>query len=209
MAEGRPDLVLLHTAEVHVARFDEIAQRIAPKAALQHHIRPEWLALAREHGLTESLKAGFAEFVRAQPAPVLCTCTSLGPLADEAGAIRIDRPMMQEAARHGPPVAMAYCVESTCAPSMALLRECLEEAGHEPRIRAIEITEAWPAFEAGDEPAFTQAIARAIRLHLAAFPDTRAVVLAQASMSGAAPLLPDAPPVLTSPESALRAALAL
>jgi len=173
MAEGRPDLVLLHTAEVHVARFDEIAQRIAPKAALQHHIRPEWLALAREHGLTESLKAGFAEFVRAQPAPVLCTCTSL------------------------------------CAPSMALLRECLEEAGHEPRIRAIEITEAWPAFEAGDEPAFTQAIARAIRLHLAAFPDTRAVVLAQASMSGAAPLLPDAPPVLTSPESALRAALAL
>ena len=209
MAEGRPDLVLLHTSDAHVARFAAVRDQIAPGARLRHHIRPEWLALAREHGLTESLRAEFTEFVQAQTAPVLCTCTSLGPLADEAGAIRIDRPMMQEAARYGSPIAMAYCVESTCAPSMALLRKCLEEAGDEPRIRAVEITEAWPAFEAGDEATFTQVIAKAIRLHLAAFPDTSAVVLAQASMSGAASLLPDTPPALTSPESALRLGLRL
>ncbi len=204
-----PDLVLLHTSDAHVARFDALRDRIAPEKVLRHHIRPDWLGKARMKGADPDLEAAFEEFMQAQSAPVLCTCTTLGPLAEKAGAIRIDRPMMQAAARLGPPVLMAYCLESTCAPSMALLSEALRAEGHSPIIRALEIAEAWPAFEAGDEAGFATAIASAIRTHLATFPDTRAIVLAQASMSVAAPLLEGSFPVLTSPESALRLGLGL
>ncbi len=204
------ELTLLHTSDAHIARFDAIAARIAPDAVLQHRTRPQWLDAARKHGLTDRLKAEFSAFVQAQPRPVLCTCTTLGPLADTAGAIRIDRPMMHEAAKLGGPVAMAYCVESTCAPSSALLRENLAAAGHAPKIRAIAIPEAWLAFEAGDMAGYGEMIARAIGTHLAAFPNTRAVVLAQASMDVAASLLSDLDqPVLAPAESALRAALRL
>ncbi len=205
------DLVLLHTSETHIARFDRLAARIAPKARLAHETRPEWLERAQKHGITDDLKAAFTDFVQVSRAPVLCTCSTLGPLADAAGAMRIDRPMMQAAARFGAPVLMAYCLESTCAPSMALLAECLEQTGHRPHIRALEITEAWPAFESGDEAAFAERIATAIRTHLAAFRDTKAVVLAQASMSAACPFLAQAlsQPVLSSPEPALRATLGL
>ncbi len=208
-ADPGADLVLLHTSEAHVARFDALCDRIAPGKLLQHHIRPEWLTQARAKGLSPDLEMAFQAFMQAQDAPVLCTCTTLGPLAEKAGAIRIDRPMMQAAARLGTPVLMAYCLESTCAPSMALLSDALRAEGHSPKIRALEIADAWPAFETGDEVGFAAAIADAIRTHMATFPDTRAVVLAQASMSVAAPLLPDAPPVLTSPESALRLGLRL
>lgn len=203
------DLVLLHTSEAHVARFEALRDDIAPGAVLQHHVRPDWLEQARTVGLSAPLRAAFAGFVATRSAPVLCTCTSLGPLADDSGAHRVDRPMMQAAARLGGPVAMAYCLDSTRAPSLALLADCMAAAGNRNKIRPLEIPVAWPAFAAGDEARFARVIARAVRLHLVAFPDTGAVVLAQVSMTPAADLLSDTDAVvLTSPGSALRAALA-
>jgi hypothetical protein len=67
----------------------------------------------------------------------------------------------------------------------------------------------WPLFGAGQTPAFASALATALRAHVAAKPDTTCVVLAQASMEVAGPLLADLNiAVLASPELAFRAALA-
>ncbi|MBZ8118031.1 hypothetical protein KUD11_05155 [Roseovarius sp. LXJ103] len=204
-------LTLLHTAEVHRAAFDALAARIAPEAKLTHHVRADWLERAQD-GVDDTLRAEIAKAIAAAPGPVLCTCTTLGPQAVEAGAIRIDAPMMQAAAKIAAKaqgsIVMAYCLPSTLAPSAALLDAALEAEGHKAKVHALSLAQFWPLFEAGEDEAFAAVIATAIRENLSAVPGAACVVLAQASMARAAPMLSGLPiPVLASPEMALRAAL--
>lgn len=204
-------LTLLHTAEVHRATFDALAARIAPEARLTHHVRADWLERA-QGGFDDGLRAEITTAVAAAPGPVLCTCTTLGPVAAAAGATRIDAPMMAEAAKLARAargsILMAYCLPGTLAPSAALLDAALEAEGHKARVHALSLAQFWPLFEAGEHEAFAAVIATAIRENLSAVPGVSCVVLAQASMAGAAPMLSVLPiPVLTSPEMALRAAL--
>ncbi|MFX0545395.1 hypothetical protein ACEWPL_007595 [Roseovarius sp. S1116L3] len=204
-------LTLLHTAEVHRATFDAIAARIAPGVLLHHVVRPDWLARA-QGGIEAPLEAEIAEALSAAHGPVLCSCTTLGPVAGALGAIRIDAPMMDEAARiaeeTGGDIVMAYCLQSTLTPSAALLDAALEARGHRAKVHALSLAQFWPLFEAGQIAPFHAVIASGIRENMASAPRAACVVLAQASMAGAAPLLPGLGlPVLTSPETALRAAL--
>ncbi|MEW2912880.1 hypothetical protein [Leisingera sp. JC11] len=197
-----PDLTLLHTAEVHVETF----RALAPEAELDQQVRADWLARARG-GSDAGLEAEIAAAVAAADGPVLCTCTTLGPAAEEAGAIRIDWPMMQEAARIGGPVLMAYCLESTAGPSEALLRRAF--GARDPDLTCLELGHHWPLFEAGDGAGFAAAIAADVAEALAAM-DFACVVLAQASMAGSAELLREQTrvPVLASPEIAMQVLLA-
>ncbi|OWU85581.1 hypothetical protein ATO6_01200 [Oceanicola sp. 22II-s10i] len=196
-------LTLLHTAEAHVATFSALRDRIAPGAALNQHVRADWLAEARDRGVSSDLAARLDRFIRAAPGPVICTCTTLGPAAEAAGAIRIDRPMMQAAALHDGRIVMAYALSSTLAPSRDLLAEY---AAHD-RIAPLDLTAHWPLFESDARDQFLDAIAGGIRAEVAAT-GAGCVVLAQASMAGAKALLTDLPcPVLASPELALRAGL--
>ncbi len=192
---------MLHTAEVHVATFDTLRETLAPGLALRHLVRPDWLAEARA-GRAEALRPQIAALIAGADGPVVCTCTTLGPLAEELGALRVDRPMMQQAARIGRRILMVYVLESTRAPSLGLL-ESLTAPGAE--VRPLPLPEAWPLFETGDSAAFHAHIAEAIRTALRDG-GVDVVVLAQASMAGAAALLGDLGlPVLTSPHQAMRA----
>lgn len=194
-------LTLLHTAEVHRCRFEAIRDQTAPDVALTHHVRETWLQEAQD-GVSATLEAEIWGWVRAQDGPVLCTCTTIGAVAEAAGAVRIDRPLMQAAAKVGGPYVLAFCLESTRAVSAALLREA---AGDDADIRLLPLAEHWPLFEAGDLTGFQTSLAEAIRNDA---PTEGCVVLAQASMAGAAELLEDLPvPVLASPVIAFRAAL--
>lgn len=192
---------MLHTAEVHVATFDTLRETLAPGLPLRHAVRPDWLEEARA-GRAEALRPQIAALIAGADGPVVCTCTTLGPLAEELGALRVDRPMMQDAARIGGRILMVYVLESTRVPSLGLL-ESLTAPGAE--VRPLPLPEAWPLFEAGDNAAFHAQIARAIRADLAQ-DSADVVVLAQASMAGAAALLDDlGPPVLSSPRQAMLA----
>ena len=108
-------LTLLHTAEAHRAAFDDLAVRIAPGAELRHVVRPDWLSRAQD--ADASVQGEIAQAVRAAPGAVLCTCTTLGPLAEGLGILRIDAPMMAKAAQVAAgaqgDIIMAYCVDST------------------------------------------------------------------------------------------------
>ncbi|KIC36834.1 hypothetical protein [Leisingera sp. ANG-M7] len=197
-----PDLTLLHTAEVHVETF----RALAPRADLNQQVRTDWLERA-QGGIDVRLEAEIAAAIARADGPVLCTCTTLGPAAEKAGATRIDWPMMQEAARTGGPVLMAYCLESTAEPSEALLRHAF--GARDPELTCLELGQHWPLFEAGDSAGFAAAVAEDVAEALAAM-DFACVVLAQASMAGAAELLRERTrvPVLASPEIAVRALLA-
>ena len=202
------NLTLLHTAKAHCATFDALRDRIAPGSMLDHIIRPDWLARA-QNGIDDALAAEITQAVADAPGAVLCTCTTLGATATQAGAIRIDQPMMQTAAATGGSIVMAYCLDSTLGPSLDLLDAELAAVGTPAQVYPLPLRALWPLFEAGETRAFAIGIAGEIRQAIPQLDKVGCVVLAQASMAPAADLLSEIDiPVLTSPELALRAALA-
>lgn len=192
---------LLHTAQVHANTFDQLA----PEEELTHYVRPDWLQRA-QGGIDITLRREITQAIHAANGAVLCSCTTIGEVAEEAGATRIDWPMMQEAARIGGPVLMAYCLQSTAEPSEALLRRAFGK--RDPQLTPLFLGQHWPLFEAGDSAGFAVAVARDVSQALGTM-DFACVVLAQASMAGAAELLREKTevPVLASPEIAMRALL--
>ncbi|KIC12018.1 hypothetical protein RA19_05230 [Leisingera sp. ANG-M1] len=189
-------ITLLHTAAVHAAAFDALA----PEAGFTHVVRPDWLQRA-QGGIDIALRREITEAIQAARGTVLCTCTTIGKAAEEAGAIRIDWPMMQEAARLGGPVLMAYCLDSTAEPSEALLHRAF--GTRDPQLTCLQLGPRWPLFEAGDSGGFAQAIAADV-LQALEGGTFGCVVLAQASMTGAAETIRAGTdvPVLASPELA-------
>lgn len=203
-----PPLTLLHSAEILCRTFDALRDTVAPAARLKHEVRTDWLARARREGMTQQLSAEIRNAVRAAPGRVLCTCTTLAEAAVEAGALRIDQPMMAEAATSSGPILMVCCLQSTLEPSMSLLRANLREAENPADVTPLVLEVFWPMFERGEHAGFCAAIAAAVIEALTARPDFKTVVLAQASMADAAHLLDGCGArVLSSPELALRAAL--
>ncbi|EBA16777.1 hypothetical protein RSK20926_03194 [Roseobacter sp. SK209-2-6] len=196
-----PDLTLFHTAEVHVTTF----AALAPSADLQQVVRSDWLERAQQ-GIPPELEQEITAAIQATSGPVLCTCTTLGEVAEKAGATRLDWPMMQEAARIGGPVLMAYCLDSTAAPSTVLLRRAFTDLDKEPELRSLPLTGLWGHFTEGDNKRFEAEIATWISTSLKMLPDTSCVVLAQASMAGAAEILQrqTAIPILASPAIAMK-----
>ncbi|MEQ9259171.1 MAG: hypothetical protein RIG84_08725 [Roseovarius sp.] len=202
-------LTLFHTSPAHLPTFEALRDQIAPDLPLEQRVEAAWLARARKRGgVSAGLAGEIAQAVRRATGPVLCTCTTIGEAAEAAGALRIDWPMMREAARLGGPILMAYCLESTWGPSLALLERALAAEGREATVHPMPLTQYWPLFESGAGEAFDAVIAGEIRQVLESPREVACVVLAQASMAGAAPRLADQPvPVLASPELAFRAAL--
>ncbi len=197
-------LTLFHTAQVHCTRFDALRDAISPDARMTHIVRPDWLSRAQK-GIGADLAAEISDAVAAVPRS-LCTCTTIAAVAEQAGAVRIDRPMMQIAAEVGGKVCLAYCLHSTAQSSTDLLAECVANAGTAIEITACDLSAAWPLFEAGQLADFAAAVAQGVRIHLQSHPDTKTVVLAQASMDGAVDLLRDCPAtVLASPRTAFEA----
>lgn len=209
-------IAFLHTADVHVETFGRLLKDLAPDVSQSHIVRVEWLAAAQRTGLTDDLRARVRELLRDQAAEadaVLCTCSTLGPAVDELRAsqrniVRIDRPMMERASGHAGTVIVAYCLDSTLEPTLALLRAIFQERSRDGAVVPVSCAEAWPCFERGDMDGFAEEISHRVRQALGDEADAACVVLAQASMAAAEPLLADLGlPVYSSPKLALQAVL--
>jgi hypothetical protein len=209
-------LGLLHTGRAHCDRFGALLQELAPPGVTWiQTVREDLLQAAldevEEGRQTTSISAALADLRSKGAAQVLCTCSSIGRLAELTGArlavptLRVDRPMAERAVAAGRRVLAVACLTSTLLPTAALLRECAAAADCAVEIETMLLPTIWRLFEDGDEPAFHRAIADAV-LDSAVTAD--AVVLAQASMAGAAALLTQvAAPVLSSPRLGVEAAL--
>lgn len=215
-APGPGRLTLLHTAPANVAAFSLLLAELAPGVPVRHVLAADLLDDARADGITPELRGRVAEQVRRASdggaSVVLCTCSTIGDCAETslvpAGVtvLRVDRAMAERAVATGPRIGVAAALESTLGPTEALLRQVAAEAGTPVELTRILCTEAWPLFEAGDRAGFHAAVATSVRAGAAG---CDVVVLAQASMAGAADRLDDLPiPVLSSPRLGLEAALA-
>ncbi|WP_216609995.1 aspartate/glutamate racemase family protein [Cellulosimicrobium protaetiae] len=204
----------LHTADVHVATFGGLVDVVAPGEGHVHRADVSLLADARAGvPVGERVRAHVDALVAAGASVVVCTCSTLGPVAEEVVAgvpvVRVDRPLAQAAVRDGGRVAVVVALASTLGPTTELLSEAARRAGTAVELEPVVCTHAWSDFEAGDLGAYHRGVADAVRDAVARrAPDV--VVLAQASMAPAAALLADLPvPVLTSPGSAVARAVEL
>ena len=140
---------------------------------------------------------------------IAVTCSSTSPAVDTARALvsqpvlKIDDPMMEEAARTGTRIGLLCTTTSTAEPSTALLNAHAAAQGRNvaitPRIEA----DAYTALMQGDRPRH-DAIVRAAARSLAAGADV--LVLAQASLAGLRDVIAAevACPVLASPPLLMR-----
>jgi aspartate/glutamate racemase len=187
----------------------------SPEGTAVHAVVPELLDQARADGSTPSLSAAvrtrLADLAASGADVVVCTCSTLGPLAEDIATelpvpvLRVDRPMARAAAVSGARIAVVAALESTLGPTRDLIADEARRAGTSPAVAEVCVPEAWEAFEVGDSASYVGQIAAAAR---AAAHDVDVVVLAQASMAGAVPLLADlSVPVLVSPRLAVEAAL--
>ena len=209
-------IAFLHTAEVHVGTFTALVTELGPGTPTTHVVDPDLLAAARAAGgvdaeFTASLATRLAE-VATGAAVVVCTCSTLAGTAEALGPVagvpvlRIDRPMAEAAVALGPRVAVVAAVDSTLGPTVELLTGCAAATGTPIEVTTRLVEGAWAAFEAGDLAGYERRIADAVD---ALAPDADVVVLAQASMAGAADLVTTGVPVLSSPRRAVEAALGL
>ncbi|WP_340537463.1 aspartate/glutamate racemase family protein [Nocardioides sp. GXZ039] len=206
----------LHTAPGHVTTFDALARRSGAGAVVDVVV-PHLLDRARAATPDDDLGPAVADAVRGLvdrgADVVVCTCSTLGPLAervDRVGAgvpvLRVDRPMAREAVRRGSRIGVVAALQSTLGPTGDLLEEEAARAGASVTLVESCVAEAWSAFEAGDQDGYLAQVSAAAR---ALAGEVDVVVLAQASMAGAITDLDDLPiPVLASPQAAVRAALA-
>ncbi|MEN8721740.1 MAG: aspartate/glutamate racemase family protein [Alphaproteobacteria bacterium] len=208
-------LTFLHTAPSHVARFDRLlAAHDLTALRVQHHVNEA--LLPHDGRLTDDLKRNaLSIFMQLSSGAdmVLCTCSTLGPVADIAAEMvdgrvwRIDRPMAQQALKAGQHILVAACLAPSIMPTQLLLMAEADEAQLLPMISPLIIEGAWQLFLDNNETAYAAAIAQAIKDAVKTTkPD--AVILAQASMDCAEPLLNDCGvPVFSTPHIGVAAAL--
>ncbi|PJF48672.1 MAG: hypothetical protein D6709_06370 [Chloroflexi bacterium] len=205
-------LTLFHTAASNVALFDALLKQLAPDIPARHVVDE---AILREVRAAGAVTPAVIARVRAALAPltgpqsfVLCTCSSIGGLAEQSGArvMRVDRPMAERAVSLGRRIAIAATLQSTLAPTQALIQDVARQADKAVETGALFISSAWPLIERGDPAGYAREIAAALA-DACAGDRFDVIVLAQASMAVAEPLCADLPcPVLSSPRLGVEAA---
>ncbi|MER5467637.1 aspartate/glutamate racemase family protein [Streptomyces sp. NPDC002685] len=202
-------LALLHTSPTHVPVFDALRDEDHQGLELRHLVDEELLARARREGpaaVTDEVRALLARAVADGARVVLCTCSTIGAVAERADAgvpvLRVDRPMAAAAVATGPRVVVLATVASTLEPTVALVEEEARRAGRPVDVRTALVAGAWALFDAGDVDGCARAVADAAD----AVTDADVIVLAQASMTAAQRLTTTPVPVLSSPRPGLAAA---
>ena len=198
-------IACLHTAASNIAVFDAAATALAIRpGVLLHDVRADLLAAAELAGqLTAEIAATTASALLAlaeQADVVVLTCSTLGPVVESlhsprAPILRTDEALAATALKCSGNVVVLCAVQTTVEPTSRLFH------GADVRL----VPGAWDLFKADNIHGYLTCIANAAD-H--AYADGAAmVVLAQASMSGAAARVTAGPPPLTSATAGLAAAL--
>ena len=220
---GEPVLALLHTADVHIATFEALLRQRAPKLRRHHIVAADLLAQAEREGLNpdlrERLRKKLAEISLQAPRLVLCTCSTLGGLAEELGpeigleVLRLDRALADAALDAGKRILVLATTPTTLEPTRAMLESLASSRQLAVSIDLRLVEGAWISFSKGDLEGYREAIADAARC----FASDCDVIVTWRSMparppgkvASAAELLTDLPvPVLASPALGIERAIA-
>ncbi|MGI5460024.1 aspartate/glutamate racemase family protein [Streptomyces sp. CA-249302] len=201
-------LALLHTSPAHVPVFDALRDEDHQGLELRHFVDEELLARARRESpeaVADEVRAVLDKAVAEGARAVLCTCSTIGAVAEAAGAgvpvLRSDRPMAAAAVALGPRVVVLASVESTFGPTASLIEEEARRAGRRVEVRTCLVEGAWDRFAAGDPEGCARLAAEAAD----AVTEADAIVLAQGSLAPARQLTTTTIPVLSSPRPGLAA----
>ena len=208
----------LHTLAANADTFATLLREMDPTIDARHLVDEALLTETRAAGrimpgVRERVERAIQTLAGDGAEVVVCTCSTIGAVAEAtpvpSGTVvmRIDRPMAEAAVAQGSRVLVVAAVASTLGPTLGLLEEVARAAGRALDVAQLVCTEAWSCFQRGDLPGYARQIASAIA-RSGAERDRDVVVLAQASMAGAAALLPDfAIPILSSPRLGMEAAV--
>ncbi|MFI7402425.1 arylsulfatase [Streptomyces sp. NPDC049541] len=201
-------LALLHTSPAHIPVFEALRDEDHEGLELRHFVDEELLARARREGpeaVADEVRAALDEAVGDGARAVLCTCSTIGGVAEAAApgvpVLRSDRPMAAAAVAAGSRIVVLAGVESTFGPTVALTEDEARRAGRPVEVRTRLVEGAWDRFAAGDG----EGCARLVAAAADAVTGADAIVLAQGSMAPAQHLTSTAIPVLSSPRSGLAA----
>ena len=210
-------IAFLHTSPVHVETFERLTRTMASDVAIEHVVAEALLVDAQRTGagdpaLVARVHAAMTNAAANGAAIVVCTCSTIGGAAERTptdgrfAVARIDRAMADRAVALGPRVLVVAALESTLAPTAALIRESAAAMHADVTLESLLVAEAWAHFTRGDRQAYIDAVAAAVR---GAAAGHSVVVLAQASMAPAQDLLRDlGVEVLASPALGVERALA-
>lgn len=197
-------LACLHTAESNATIFEAAAAALPGGAlTLTHRVRPDLLREPTPATLAEAASL-LRELAKGADA-VLLTCSTIGAAASQAQdaarpVLRADAALAEAATRRGGLVEVLYAAPTTEGPTRAIFEAAAKTSGAQLRLHLVE--GAWALFLAGEIEAYHARIASVARR----LPGR--AVLAQASMAGAAALLPEAPPLTVPAISVMAAARA-
>jgi hypothetical protein len=184
------ELTLFHTAESNIAVFEDAARDAGFDRPLRHIMRDDLLKAAEHAGsLTDEVRADCRTALRrAGDSEMVCTCSTIGPAADDLAADghrvkRVDRALAEAALSRGKRIAVLFAVETTEGPTRHLFEEVTAEVNPDAEVVMIHVPGAWALFRAGDPDGYYRAIAE-----MADGLDTSfdVITLAQASMAPAA-----------------------
>lgn len=200
-------LAYIHTGAVVIPTFAALSAEHLPGVEVQHLLDSTIVGdLGRDAegtGVRERLEALGTAAKASGASAVVFSCSSIGGyapgLAETLGipVLRIDEAMADEAVSIGRRVAVIATLPTTLVPTVALLRDRAAAAGTELEVTDRVVEGAFEAIAGGDAATHDKLVGEAI-VALAAEHDV--IVLAQASMAGAAAAVEVDVPVLTSPE---------
>jgi len=206
-------IALVHATLAAVQPMVAAFRRQMPDAALLHFLDEGLLPQVEREGLSEAAVAEVERLVRraveAGAEGVLLTCSAYSPAVPAVQSrcavpvVSVDEAMLRRALLHGSRIGVIATVEAAGPTTAKLLQDFAREAGRSIEVTVRTVPAAFNALKR-DDTTLHDALIRAEIEALVSTCD--AVVLAQISMARAivgAP--PYAKPVLTSPESAIRA----
>lgn len=203
-------IAFLHTGAVVIPPVMELAGRLLPDAATVNYLDDKIVADLDDSNLQASVDERLEGLVRAARSAgadaVMLTCSSISGyasgLSERVGipVLRIDEAMADQAVATGARIAVIATLPTTLAPTIALIDERAQITGASPAITSEVVEGAFAAVASGDRTTHDALVGAAIT-RLAAEADV--VVLAQASMAGAAATVSVEIPVLTSLESGI------
>lgn len=205
-------LAVIHTTPVTVQTMKDLHQKIRPDVRLINLLDDSLLADVMQAGsptpqVEQRMRSYLQNAHLAGADGVMCACSSVGEVVEKLGSEsavpfwRVDEPMAQEAARLGQKIGVIATVSTTLEPTARLVQR-----QGDIEVQKVLVEGAYAALLAGNSDQHDLLVSRALRELLE---QVDVVVLAQASMARVVATLNPPPdkPVLSSPESGLRAAL--
>lgn len=210
-------LALIHTSPVLIPAFAELAARHLEGVRVFHMVDESLIKNTIQSGhLTKPTVrrvAGLVESAfQAGADAVMVTCSSIGPSVNVARELfdgpimRIDERMAERAVLTGDRVGVIATLETTLAPTVALVKSTADRLGRTPMIVSRLCEGAFAAVIKGDTETHDRAVTEAL---LALAQEVDVIVLAQASMARVVDrLAPEQKrvPILASPPLAMEQA---